>query len=128
MRDNECFLKRLQNRKSTYNVFEWEHDRRNQIRDIKRICKYPLSISTKRVRRKGKNFSQQFPLILDDFTSRNVSPRKQRKMQASLMSYNEPNKTLYDKMMSEKIGAVSPNIDSMIPSPDHEEMLKENQA
>jgi hypothetical protein len=37
-------LKRLQDRTSTYNVFAWENDRKQQVRTLRRISKYDLSI------------------------------------------------------------------------------------
>jgi hypothetical protein len=51
MQENEAMLKRLQNRGSVYNVTDWELERRDQVKNIKRICKYGLSISTERNRR-----------------------------------------------------------------------------
>jgi ribosomal protein S16 len=51
---NEQLLKRLQNRGPTYNVVEWEHDRKQQIKDIRRICKYNPTISTNRPRAKSR--------------------------------------------------------------------------
>jgi hypothetical protein len=47
-------LKRLQARGSVYNVIGWEKERKQQIKDLKRICKYDLSISTKRQRGKSR--------------------------------------------------------------------------
>ena len=44
MQDNEFMLKRLQDRTSTYNVFAWENDRKQQVRTLRRISKYDLSI------------------------------------------------------------------------------------
>ena len=40
MMENDAFLKRLQNQQSNYNVFEWEHKRKDQVKNIQRICKY----------------------------------------------------------------------------------------
>ena len=54
MTENEALLKRLQSRGSTYNISEWEKDRKQQMKDIKRICKYNPSISTKKQRGKSR--------------------------------------------------------------------------
>ena len=35
MKENDAFLKRLQNRTSDYNVFAWKDDRKEQMKRIK---------------------------------------------------------------------------------------------
>ena len=52
--DNEQMLRRLQDRQSVYNVQTWEHDRRNQIKTLKRISKYGLSIAPKTSKKSRK--------------------------------------------------------------------------
>mmetsp|Transcript_6650 Transcript_6650/g.10688 ORF Transcript_6650/g.10688 Transcript_6650/m.10688 type:complete len:94 (-) Transcript_6650:1631-1912(-) len=64
MHENEQFLKRLQTRSSNYNVFEWEHDRKEQIKKLRRISKYDLSISTYR-RGRSKKRGKKFILSAD---------------------------------------------------------------
>ena len=46
--ENEALLKRLQNRQSNYNVWSWEHERKQQVKRIKQICMYPPSISKRK--------------------------------------------------------------------------------
>ena len=36
--ENEALLKRLQEQSSVYNVYDWEHDRKKQIKIVKSIC------------------------------------------------------------------------------------------
>jgi len=48
MQENEQLLKRLLNRQSNYNVFEWENARKMQVKNLKRISRYNLSISKDR--------------------------------------------------------------------------------
>jgi len=58
MTENEQLLKRLMTRQSTYNVIDWENERKEQIKNVRRISKYDLSISTYKrggkSRRRGK--------------------------------------------------------------------------
>jgi len=48
MKENDAFLKRLQDRKSEYNVFAWKDNRKEQMKRIKAICLFPPSISNKK--------------------------------------------------------------------------------
>ena len=62
MIENEAMLKRLQQRQSNYDVQSWEVDRKNQIKQIKKICYYPPSISqsrTSRARQRTQNPKNQ---------------------------------------------------------------------
>ena len=45
--ENEQMLKRLQEAPATYNVFNWESARRQQVKTIKNICYYPPSLLKK---------------------------------------------------------------------------------
>lgn len=45
--ENENLLKRLQEKQSCYNVFDWETDRKKQIKMLKKICYYPPSLIKK---------------------------------------------------------------------------------
>jgi hypothetical protein len=45
--ENENLLKRLQEKQSNYNVFEWELDRKKQVKMLKKICYYPPSLTKK---------------------------------------------------------------------------------
>ena len=45
--ENECLLKRLQEKTSHYNVFEWRVERKKQVKMIKKICYYPPSLLKK---------------------------------------------------------------------------------
>ena len=59
--ENEAMLKRLQNRQSSYNVWNWEVERKEQIKRVKQICMYPPTISTntkRRFNRKKKGLAQ----------------------------------------------------------------------
>jgi hypothetical protein len=50
LQENEAMLKRLQSRQSTYNVWNWELERKEQVKRVKQICMYPPNFSTKRGR------------------------------------------------------------------------------
>ena len=50
MNENDRFLKRLQNRGSNYDVFEWRHERKEQMKRVKQLCSFPLSFSTAKER------------------------------------------------------------------------------
>lgn len=55
--ENETMLRRLQEKTSCYNVFEWELDRKKQVKMLKKICYYPPSLVKKtrlRSKRHGK--------------------------------------------------------------------------
>ena len=56
--ENENLLKRLQEKQSCYNVFEWELDRKKQIKMLKKICYYPPSL-TKKSRLRSKRHHTQ---------------------------------------------------------------------
>ena len=51
--ENESLLKRLQEKTSCYNVYDWEIDRKKQVKMIKKICYYPPSL-VKRSRLRSK--------------------------------------------------------------------------
>jgi hypothetical protein len=53
MLENEKMLKRLQEAPATYNVFDWESHRKDQVKQIKNICYYPPSLLKKK-RHKSK--------------------------------------------------------------------------
>jgi hypothetical protein len=40
-------LKRLQEKTSCYNVYDWEVDRKKQVKMLKKICYYPPSLVKK---------------------------------------------------------------------------------
>lgn len=72
--ENEALLKRLQNRQSTYNVWSWENERKQQIKRVKQICMYPPAFSKrKRYAKRSKG------LVLLDMEKRYASagPNKQ---------------------------------------------------
>lgn len=54
MNENEQLLKRLQEAPATYNVFNWESSRKDQVKQIKNICYYPPSLLKKKGRRKSR--------------------------------------------------------------------------
>jgi hypothetical protein len=58
--ENEGILKRLQERTSHYNVFEWELDRKKQVKMLKKICYYPPSM-VKKHRHKSKRRKELDP-------------------------------------------------------------------
>jgi len=45
--ENENMLKRLQEKQSCYNVYDWEVDRKKQVKMLKKICYYPPSLVKK---------------------------------------------------------------------------------
>jgi hypothetical protein len=45
--ENENLLKRLQEKQSCYNVYDWELDRKKQVKMLKKICYYPPSLTKK---------------------------------------------------------------------------------
>jgi hypothetical protein len=45
--ENENMLKRLQEKTSQYNVYDWEVDRKKQVKMLKKICYYPPSLVKK---------------------------------------------------------------------------------
>jgi len=51
MQENENLLKRLQEAGSTYNVFDWDNNRREQVKQIKNICYYAPSLLKKKTKR-----------------------------------------------------------------------------
>jgi hypothetical protein len=48
-------LKRLQEKQSVYNVFEWEIERKKQVKMLKKICYYPPPMVKSRRRGKKRN-------------------------------------------------------------------------
>ena len=48
MSENEALLKRLQEQNSHYNVYDWEHERKQTVRMVKNICYYPPSLLKKK--------------------------------------------------------------------------------
>lgn len=51
-------LRRLQGRGSIYNVYDWEHERRKQVKLVKNICYHPPSLlgnQSSKKRRKGRD-------------------------------------------------------------------------
>ena len=67
-------LKRLQERNSVYNVYDWEHDARKQVKLVKNICYHPPSLlgsESRKKKRKGRESD-------------------------GLIASNEPNRQLYD--------------------------------
>ena len=65
-------LKRLQQQNSVYNVYDWEHERKRQVKLVKNICYHPPSLIKKESR------------------------RKKRKGSALGSSKNEPNRQLFE--------------------------------
>ena len=59
--ENENMLKRLQEKQSCYNVFDWEMDRKKQVKMLKKICYYPPSLSTQKPKRRGKKRNNMDP-------------------------------------------------------------------
>ncbi|CDW80981.1 UNKNOWN [Stylonychia lemnae] len=57
--ENEQLLRRLQDRQSFYNVFQWEIDRKKQEQILKKLCYYPPNFF-----RKSKNKSKRLGLSL----------------------------------------------------------------
>lgn len=53
--ENENLLKRLQEKQSCYNVFDWETDRKKQVKLLKKICYYPPSLVKKSRMRSKKH-------------------------------------------------------------------------
>ncbi len=45
--ENDALLRRLQEKTSCYNVYDWEQDRKKQIKMLKKICYYPPSLIKK---------------------------------------------------------------------------------
>lgn len=41
-KENQQILKRLQNKKATYNVSSWQRDEETRTRMLRNICEYPL--------------------------------------------------------------------------------------
>ena len=75
--ENQYLLHRIQSKQSTYNVWSWENERKEQIKRIKQICHYPPSISktrkyTKKSRKKGA--------VLLDMEKRYASAGPNKKM------------------------------------------------
>ena len=59
MSENEALLKRLQEQSSVYNVYDWEHQRKQQVKMVKNICYHPPSLlkkSRKKSTRRGSGF------------------------------------------------------------------------
>ena len=52
--ENEGLLRRLQEKTSHYNVFDWELDRKKQIKMLKKICYYPPTMIKKRHKSKRR--------------------------------------------------------------------------
>ena len=93
MTENEAMLKRLQSRGSVYNVTDWEVDRKKQVKDIKRISKYGLSISTQPTRRRkraNKNYATE---DLNDLQAKAWHESK----------YKGPNKEIFEQLAYSKI-------------------------
>ena len=42
-KENEAFLNRLQGQSSVYNVYDWEHDRKKQVKLVKNICHHEVN-------------------------------------------------------------------------------------
>jgi hypothetical protein len=59
--ENEQLLKRLQQAPATYNIFDWESQRKDQIKQIKNICYYPPSLLKKKRRKSRKRDSSVEP-------------------------------------------------------------------
>ena len=51
-------LNRLMGKSSTYNVTKWETDRRQQVQDVKRICKYDINKFSLALKKKRKSKSR----------------------------------------------------------------------
>jgi len=45
MEENERMLGRLQDQNSHYNVYDWELDRKENVKRVKAICYYPPSMA-----------------------------------------------------------------------------------
>ena len=108
--DNEQMLKRLQDRQSVYNVQTWESERKNQVKTLRRICKYGLSIAPKtsrKSRRRGAKKSNN-PLLLgldtenyegsidQDVYSKDLSDIQTKHWHDS--KYKGPNREIYEQM------------------------------
>lgn len=68
-------MKRLQEANSTYNVYDWDTERKEMVKRVKNICYHPPSLLKKKTYRK--------------------SARSTRRG-ATRASINEPNKQLFD--------------------------------
>ena len=52
MAENELILKRLQESKSIFNVYDWDKDRQRQKKRVKALCRFePQLLETTRCRR-----------------------------------------------------------------------------
>ena len=58
--ENENMLRRLQEKQSCYNVFDWETDRKKQIKMLKKICYYPPSMVKKNRRSKNRKIDPNY--------------------------------------------------------------------
>ena len=74
MRENEQILKRLQDSRSNYNVYDWESERKEAIVRVKQVCKFK-------------------PMLLQ--TERRKKLRRPRKVN-HLDTSTEPNRALFD--------------------------------
>ena len=72
--ENEQMLQRLQAANSTYNVYEWDNQRKENVKRVKNICYYKPSL-LKKTHRKGSRIRRRGP---------------------ATDSVNEPNKQLFD--------------------------------
>ena len=50
-------LKRLQEQSSVYNVYDWEHERKRQVKLVKNICYHPPSLLKNQSRKKKRKHS-----------------------------------------------------------------------
>jgi len=61
--ENDALLKRLQEKTSHYNVFEWELDRKKQVKMLKKICYYPPSLVKKSRLRSKRRIDPNFEVF-----------------------------------------------------------------
>ena len=75
--ENEALLKRLQQQNSVYNVYDWEHQAKKQVRYVKSICYHP-------------------PSLLKTSRGRKKSTRRGSSAFDSVAKQNAPNRQLYE--------------------------------